>query len=217
MENTFFSTEEFKRVPLIGIVRNLSFESIEQILPIYHSAGLSAIEITMNTPDADAMLRHATRFYGDALQIGAGTVCNTDDLEKALQAGARFIVTPLLDEQVIKCCVQKGAPVFPGAFTPTEIYKAWSFGAEMVKIFPVSQFGAGYIKDIKAPLSQIRLLPTGGINLDNCIDFLRAGASGLGVGSQLFDPRLIRDENWDGLAEHFASFARKLSSYYDSH
>jgi 2-dehydro-3-deoxyphosphogluconate aldolase/(4S)-4-hydroxy-2-oxoglutarate aldolase len=216
MKDTFFSTEEFCRLPLIGIVRNLPFETIQQILPLYRSAGLSAIEITMNTPDAKAIIQHASETYGRDLQIGAGTVCNTDELEEALQAGAGFIVTPLLDEQVIRRCVQRGVPVFAGAFTPTEIYKAWSWGADMVKIFPATRLGPGYIKDIKGPLNQIRLLPTGGINLDNCTDFLQAGASGLGLGGQLFDHNLISSENWEGLQKHFTLFVKKLNAYYDA-
>jgi 2-dehydro-3-deoxyphosphogluconate aldolase/(4S)-4-hydroxy-2-oxoglutarate aldolase len=106
-------------------------------------------------------------------------------------------------------------PVFPGAFTPTEIYEAWSLGASMVKVFPATSLGPGYIKDLKAPLSQIKLLPTGGVTLSNLADFFGAGADGVGIGSQLFDKRLIQDKNWTGLKAHFQEFATKLPAHTD--
>lgn len=214
MENTFFHSTRFKQMPVIGIIRNLSLKDIEQILPLYYVAGLTTIEITMNTPNASQMIRYATKLFGDKLYIGAGTVCTSDDLEKAITAGSRFIVTPILNKEVIKTCIQKQVPIFPGAFTPTEIYTAWSWGAEMVKVFPVSQLGSSFIKELGGPLSQIKLLPTGGINLNNCIDFMQAGAAGLGIGSQIFDHNLIENKNWNGLKELFISFVNKLSNWY---
>lgn len=214
MKADFFSGESFRRAPVIGIVRHLLYEEVKDILPLYHSAGLRVIEITMNTPSAGEMINYASKTFGDRLQIGAGTVCSTDDLEAALSCGACFIVTPVINEEVIARCVQRDIPVFAGAYTPTEIYKAWLSGATMVKVFPATQLGPRYIKDVKGPLDNIRLVPTGGINLDNCIAFLQSGATALGVGSQLFDHNLIRDKQWERLLEHFLSFAKKLQAHY---
>lgn len=216
MKENFFSSESFHQVPLIGIVRHLSFEDVKQILPLYLSAGLNAIEITMNTPAAREMINYASKTFGDKLQVGAGTVRNTNELEEALKGGASFIVTPIVDEEVITHCVQREIPIFAGAFTPTEIYKAWSLGTDMVKIFPATQLGVQYIKDVKGPLDHVRLLPTGGINLDNCVAFLESGASGLGIGSQLFDNNLIRQKLWKQLQEYFAAFTKKLKTYSES-
>jgi len=212
MNNQEFSWNEFSKVPIVGIIRNLSFEVIEKILPIYLSAGLTTIEITMNTTAAEEIIGFAADKYKGQLNVGAGTVCNTNDLDQALSAGSQFIVTPILDADVIRTCVSKNIPVFPGAYTPTEIYQAWKLGANMVKVYPATTLGPDYIKDVKAPLNKIKLMPTGGINLDNVQTFIKAGADGLGIGSQLFDKALIEQENWKGLELHFKQFVAKLNS-----
>ena len=212
MNNQEFSWNGFSKVPIVGIIRNLSFDTIEKILPIYLSAGLTTIEITMNTQAAEEIIRFAADKYKGQLNVGAGTVCNTDELDLAIRAGSQFIVTPILDPDVVRACVSKNIPVFPGAYTPTEIYQAWKLGASMVKVYPATSLGPEYIKDVKAPLNKIKLLPTGGINLDNIQTFIKAGADGLGIGSQLFDKTLIKDENWEGLELHFKQYVSKLNS-----
>jgi len=210
MSKSTFSWELFQKVPIVGIVRNLSLEDLIQILPIFREAGLTTIEITMNTPGAEEMIAYALEKESDGLNIGAGTVCTKEDLSLALDAGAQFIVTPIINKKVIKSCVKKGVPVFPGAFTPTEIYNAWALGADMVKIYPATSLGPEYIKDLKAPMNQLKLLPTGGVSLDNMSDFIKAGANGLGIGGQLFDKKLIQEKNWEGLKVHFQQFVNKL-------
>jgi 2-dehydro-3-deoxyphosphogluconate aldolase/(4S)-4-hydroxy-2-oxoglutarate aldolase len=212
MNNQEFSWNGFSKVPIVGIIRNLSFDTIEKILPIYLSAGLTTIEITMNTQAAEEIIRFAADKYKGQLNVGAGTVCNTDELDLAIRAGSQFIVTPILDPDVVRTCVSKNIPVFPGAYTPTEIYQAWKLGASMVKVYPATSLGPEYIKDVKAPLNKIKLMPTGGINLDNIQTFIKAGADGLGIGSQLFDKTLIKDENWKGLELHFKQYVSKLNS-----
>lgn len=211
MSERTFSWELFNKAPLVGIIRNVSPEDVKRILPIYREAGLTTVEITMNTPGATDIIRYALENEHYGLNIGAGTVCTKDDLDAALDAGAQFIVTPVLSKKVVKSCVKKGVPVFPGAYTPTEIFNAWSLGASMVKIYPATALGPGYIKDLKAPMNQLKLLPTGGVSLENMEAFLKAGANGLGIGGQLFDKKLIQDKNWDGLKAHFLQFAQKLA------
>ncbi|SDF40389.1 2-dehydro-3-deoxyphosphogluconate aldolase / (4S)-4-hydroxy-2-oxoglutarate aldolase [Dyadobacter soli] len=211
MSERTFSWELFNKAPLVGIIRNVSPEDVKRILPIYREAGLTTVEITMNTPGATDIIRYAAENEHYGLNIGAGTVCTKDDLDAALEAGAQFIVTPVLSKKVVKSCVKKGIPVFPGAYTPTEIFNAWSLGASMVKIYPATALGPGYIKDLKAPMNQLKLLPTGGVSLENMEAFLKAGANGLGIGGQLFDKKLIQDKNWDGLKAHFLQFAQKLA------
>lgn len=211
MSERTFSWELFNKAPLVGIIRNVSPDDVKRILPIYREAGLTTVEITMNTPGAADMIRYALENEHYGLNIGAGTVCTKDDLDAALDAGAQFIVTPVLSKKVIKSCVKKGIPVFPGAYTPTEIFQAWSWGASMVKIYPATALGPGYIKDVKAPMNQLKLLPTGGVSLENMEAFLKAGANGLGIGGQLFDKKLIQDKNWDGLKAHFLQFVQKLA------
>lgn len=212
MKTNDFSWSLFNQVPLVGIVRNLTFDEIAKILPVYLSSGLTTIEITMNTPLATDIIRYAADKYKGQLNVGAGTVCSLDDLKEALQAGSQFIVTPVLNPDVVRYCAKEGIPIFPGAYTPTEIYQAWELGATMVKVYPATALGPDYIKDVKAPLNKIKLMPTGGINLSNMQSFMKAGADGLGVGGQLFDKELIKSANWDGLKDHF----KQYSSYFSS-
>lgn len=211
MSKDTFSNELFKKAPIVGIIRNLSLDEVKQIIPVFRESGLTTIEITMNTPGAEEIIRYAREYESEGLNIGAGTVCTKDDLENALEAGAQFIVTPVISKKVIKSCVKKGIPVFPGGFTPTELYNAWSYGATMVKIYPATSLGPEYIKDLKAPLNKLKVLPTGGINLENMADFLKAGADGLGIGGQLFDKKLIKEKDWAGLKAHFQKFVEKLN------
>lgn len=211
MSNKDFSWSLFNRVPVVGIVRNLTFDEIANILPVYLSSGLTTIEITMNTPSAEDIIRYAVDKYRGQLNVGAGTVCSLEELKQALQAGSQFIVTPILNTEVVRYCAKEGIPIFPGAYTPTEIYQAWELGATMVKVYPATALGPDYIKDVKAPLNKIKLMPTGGINLANMQSFMKAGAEGLGVGGQLFDKELIKSENWDGLKDHFKQYASYFS------
>ncbi|RRB06738.1 bifunctional 4-hydroxy-2-oxoglutarate aldolase/2-dehydro-3-deoxy-phosphogluconate aldolase [Larkinella rosea] len=210
MSSTNFSWELFKKAPIIGIIRNLAVDDVIQILPVYRAAGLTTIEITLNTPGAEDLIQHAITNENTGLNIGAGTVCTEKDLEKALSAGAQFIVTPIINEKVIKTCVDRGIPIFPGAFTPSEIYNAWSLGATMVKVFPAASLGVNYIKEVKGPLDQVKLVPTGGVGLANMVDFLKAGADGLGVGGHLFDKSFIEQKDWPGLKAHFEKFVAQL-------
>lgn len=195
------------QVPVVGIARNIDLDTIIRILPAYSAAGLSTIEITMNSESATDIIRYAREAYGDQLNVGAGTVCTMAELHAALDAGADFIVTPVIDEPVIAHCVGLSIPIFPGAFTPSEIFRAWSLGAPMIKIFPATTLGPQYIRDVKAPLKQVKLLPTGGVSLHNMMDFMKAGASGLGIGSELFDKKLILAGNEQALLAHFNLFS----------
>jgi 2-dehydro-3-deoxyphosphogluconate aldolase / (4S)-4-hydroxy-2-oxoglutarate aldolase len=211
MTNDLFAWEKFLMLPVIGIIRQIAMEDVKQILPRYYEAGLNTVEITLNTDNAEDMIRYASEQFRGRLNIGAGTVCTLGDLRKALNAGAQFIVSPILDEEVITFCVKRKVPVFPGAYSPNEIYKAWNLGASMVKVFPASSLGPKYIHEVKGPLNQIKLIPTGGINIDNCVEFLNAGADALGIGGELFDKKTISEENWDALSAHFEKLVDKIS------
>ncbi|RDV16881.1 bifunctional 4-hydroxy-2-oxoglutarate aldolase/2-dehydro-3-deoxy-phosphogluconate aldolase [Pontibacter diazotrophicus] len=212
-----FSWEAFDKIPVVGILRNVPSQHLQKLFAVYLDAGLTTIEVTMNSAGATEAISSLVKTYGDRLNIGAGTVCTLGDLDKALLAGAQFIVTPILNEEVIKACVARNVPVFAGAYTPTEIYRAWELGASMVKVFPAGQLGARYIKEVLAPLNQIKLLPTGGISHDNFAEFLEAGASGLGMGSQLIPKALVEKEQWEELSKHLSEFVEKYHSYKQQH
>lgn len=196
-----FSWEMFAYMPVIGIMRNLSLEVCKGIIPFYQKAGFTTLEVTLNSDGALDTLRYLTLNY-PTLNIGAGTVLEIADLNNAVDAGASFIVTPILNEDVISVAVKNKVPVFPGALTPTEVYKASKMGASMVKLFPATSFGPQYLKELQGPLGQIKLLPTGGISPGNLNEFFSAGASGVGMGSALFDSRFIRNKEYDKLFEH---------------
>lgn len=194
-------------MPIIGILRGYNPDETHGILGAYQAAGLSTIEITMNTTNALHLIKESEQIYGTNLNIGAGTVCSLSDLENAVAAGAQFVVTPILDLEIIKRCCDMGIPIFPGAYTPTEIYRAWDAGATMVKVFPAGQLGPEYIKQVKAPLDRLRLMPTGGVGLDNIQHYLNAGADGFGLGSSLFPDRFVKAKDWQALQGHFKKFA----------
>lgn len=208
-----FSWERFEAMPVVGIMRNISQHHAEILAMHYFKSDLGTLEITMNSPDAPAIITSLIHMLGDRLNIGAGTVCTLEDLDKALTAGAQFIVTPILNEAVIKTCVARQIPVFPGAYTPTEIYSAWSLGASMVKVFPATQLGPGYIKDVLAPLPKVKLIPTGGVTVDNFTTFLSAGAKAVAVGSHLFPPHLIDNGDWAAIDDLFVTFAKKYHQF----
>lgn len=194
-------------MPLVGILRNIPHNRIEKLASLYHSCGLTTLEITMNSDNATGIISDLIHSFGGQLNIGAGTVCTEKDLDAALSAGAQFIVTPIINEQVINSCVKTGTPIFPGAYTPSEIYRAWSLGAEMVKVFPATRLGPEYIKEVLAPLNQIQLMPTGGVTIDNMSSFFKAGARAVGLGSNLFPKALIENDQWPEIGRIFKNFA----------
>jgi 2-dehydro-3-deoxyphosphogluconate aldolase/(4S)-4-hydroxy-2-oxoglutarate aldolase len=191
---------------LIGILRGYGKADTLAIADAFLSSGLTNLEVTLNTEGATTIIKELAKKYRGSLNIGAGTVCTVEQLDEALNAGASFIVTPVLNTNIITRCRDIDVPVFPGAFTPTEIYSAWESGANMVKVFPAGILGHEYIKQVKAPLNQLRLLPTGGIGLENMGDYIRAGADGFGLGSSLFRDDHIKSRDWEALQHHFKRF-----------
>lgn len=213
MVNTSFSWDLFNKIPIIGIMRNLPSEKMVTVTSLFEKSGFTNLEITLNSPKAFASIAELSKSFGDKINVGAGTVCSIEQLDLALSAGASFIVTPIVNEEIIRKCNFLKIPVFPGAFTPTEIYKADALGAAMVKVFPASQLGPKYVKELLAPFPQIKLLPTGGISIENMRAFMDAGAKGLGIGSQLFPIDTIQHAKWEDLRK---LFARVLKQWTES-
>lgn len=193
----------------MGILRGMQPEVVRQIASVFQSAGLSTLEVTMNTAGAPKIIARLRKEFPN-LNIGAGTVCTLTDLQTAIAAGAQFIVTPILDEEVIRTAAGQHIPVFPGAYSPTEIYQAWAAGASAVKVFPATRLGPQYLKDVAGPLPQIKLLPTGGVSAANIGTFFAAGAFGVGMGSSLFDKQLIGMGDLAGLKDHFLTIKHAI-------
>jgi 2-dehydro-3-deoxyphosphogluconate aldolase/(4S)-4-hydroxy-2-oxoglutarate aldolase len=210
MHRPIFSWDLFNKMPVVGIIRGLSVDEIEFVLPIYKEAGFTTIEITLNTPEALSVISSLVNQYNGELNVGAGTVCTLDDLAAAVNAGANFIVTPIFKAEVVKKCVSMEVPIFPGAFSPTEIYEAWELGASMVKLYPASVVGPAYVSAVLAPLNKVKLMPTGGIHLSNMLAFMKAGATSLGIGSELFDKKIIQKRDSEAMLNHFTLFAQQM-------
>jgi 2-dehydro-3-deoxyphosphogluconate aldolase/(4S)-4-hydroxy-2-oxoglutarate aldolase len=181
----------------------LAVETAEALL----AGGISVIEVTLNTPGALEMLRAMRDAVGDRAVLGAGTVLDIAAADEALDAGAAFIVSPHTDIELVYEMAGRGVPCIPGAFTATEVFSAWRAGASVVKLFPAGPVGASYLKDLRGPLSDIPLLPTGGVTLDNAATYIAAGAWGLGLGSALVAPDLVAGRRFDELTRRAAAFA----------
>ena len=181
-----FSKEVFLNYPVIGIIRGIEEQMVEPLCTVIKSAGLKFVEITMNTKAADTLIKKMNSLSEGRFCTGAGTVTNLDELHRALDVGARFIVMPVNVPEVVAYCVKSNIPVFPGALTPQEVFNAWQAGATMVKVFPAKAMGPGYMKELKAPLNNIELLACGGINAENVRNYIDNGASGVAFGAGIF-------------------------------
>ena len=178
--------DRFNELPILGILRGIKADAVEPLTDTIVSSGLKTVEITMNTDDAPYLIRKMAGAADDRLTIGTGTVLSMDDLRSALDAGASFIVLPVMIPDVVEYCANHSIPVFPGAFTPQEIYNAWSSGATMVKVFPAKFFGPDYFKEIRGPFGDIKLLACGGITSDSIGSFFSSGASAVAFGGSIF-------------------------------
>jgi len=190
---------------VIAVVRASSSSRLTQVISSLLEGGITCIEITMTTPDALAIIQELSRDKKDAI-VGAGSILDGETARTAILAGAEFIVCPTLELDVIRMAKRYSKVVVPGTFTPTEILRAWEAGADIVKVFPASRLGPRYFKDIKGPLPQVRLMPTGGVNLENAEDFIVAGADAVSVGSSLLDKSAIANERYEILTRNARQF-----------
>ena len=192
-------SETLRRIIEIGIipvVRARSADEAMRAVEAIKEGGISVLEITMTVPGAVGVIEEVARRYQNDALVGAGTVLDAETARACILAGAEFIVSPALDLATIACCHRYSIAVMPGAMTPTEVLTAWSAGADLVKVFPANALGgASYIKNLKAPLPQVEMVPTGGVSLVNAADFIKAGAAALGVGSDLVDTRALKEGN----------------------
>ncbi len=177
---------KFRELPLLGILRGIEADMIEPIVETVVSSGLKTIEIAMNTKGASGLIQQMVKAADSRLVIGAGTVLTMDDLSAALDSGATFIVLPVLVPDVVEYCTKNSIPVFPGAFTPQEIYNAWIAGATMVKVFPAGFFGPEYFRELKGPFNDIELLACGGVNAETIELFFSCQASAAAFGGSVF-------------------------------
>lgn len=184
---------------IVSVVRLDDPGQIPSICEALIAGGVVAIEITMTVPNALDAIRHASNQFGDRALIGAGTVLNAGMARQCIAAGAEFVVSPITRLEIIEAAHAADKPVMIGAYTPTEAQTAHEAGADFIKIFPADKLGAGYIKNLRGPLPHLRIVPTGGVDLNTAADFLKAGCVALGVGGSLLTPQLLKNADWPEL------------------
>lgn len=197
---------------IVAIIRAQSTDQLHHIARALLEGGVTSIELTMSTPKAIAGIESLADTFGDEATIGVGTVLDASTARDAISAGAQFVVSPTLDEDVIATTRRYGKVSIPGAFTPTEILRAWSAGADLVKVFPSTSLGPSYIKDLLAPLPQIRLMPTGGVDPKNAADWIKAGASCLGAGSSLITKDAMANNDWPAITASARAFVQAVAA-----
>ncbi|MFP4249962.1 MAG: bifunctional 4-hydroxy-2-oxoglutarate aldolase/2-dehydro-3-deoxy-phosphogluconate aldolase [Armatimonadota bacterium] len=195
---------------MAAVIRAKSSDHLMQVADAIKEGGVDVIEVTMTTPNALEVIEEVANKYGDDVLIGVGSVLDAETCRMAILSGAEFVVGPCLDRDMIEMAHRYDKPVLPGAFTPTEIKQAWDWGADMVKVFPASVGGPSYFKAILGPLPQIRLVPTGGVNINTTPEFLRAGAVALCAGSALVDKQAVAEGRFDVVTDTARKFREAI-------
>jgi len=191
---------------------DLAFRAIEAAL----AGGVNVIEVTFTVPGALEIIRELARRSADDVILGAGTVLSPETAVEAVDAGARFIVSPSTNAATIQAAKSKGAAVFPGALTPTEVITGWQAGADIIKIFPANVVGPSYLKDLHGPFPDIPLMPTGGVDLSTARSWLEHGAACLGIGGALIDKKLMREGNFAEITDRARRFRQIISDFRSS-
>lgn len=198
---------------IVAVVRAPNPGGLVEVIRALAAGGVTVAEVTLTVPNALEVIREAKQALGESILLGAGTVLDAETCRAALLAGAEFIVSPTVNLDVIRVARRYDKLVMPGAFTPTEILTAWEAGADIVKVFPAEVVGPAFFKALRGPLPQIRLMPTGGVDLNTATEFLKAGACCLGIGSQMVDPKLVANREFDKLrdvASRYVSVVREF-------
>src|SRR5207253_6884218 len=198
---------------IVAVLRSPDSQQLVEVCRALADGGVSVVEITMSVPNALDVLRQVRQALAERVLLGAGTVLDAETARAVLLAGAEYIVAPTLNLEVIRLCQRYDKLVMPGAFTPTEILTAWEAGADIVKVFPAEVVGPAFFKALRGPLPQIRVMPTGGVDLTTAAAFLKAGACCLGVGSQLVEPEAVAKRDFgriQDLAKQYAAIVKQV-------
>ncbi len=186
----------------VAVIRLTDPGKLIRVADAIYKGGVSGIEITMTVPNAIRMISEASREIGGYMNVGVGSVLDADTAAKAIEAGARYVVSPIFRREIIEVAHRYDVPAMPGAFTPTEIQTAHESGADIVKVFPADVVGMAFFRGILAPMPHLRLMPTGGVTLTNAGEWLKAGACAVGVGTALLDRKLIAADKYAALTEN---------------
>jgi 2-dehydro-3-deoxyphosphogluconate aldolase/(4S)-4-hydroxy-2-oxoglutarate aldolase len=196
---------------VVPVIRVASAAEAFEVAKAIRDGGISVIEITFSVPGALDVMKEVTQKFGKEVLLGAGTVLDPETARAALLSGAKFIVTPTLNLSVVKMCKRYSAVVIPGTLTPTEILTAWEAGSDLVKVFPIAQVGGpAYIRALKGPLPHIPLVPTGGVNVQNAGEFIKAGAAAIAAGGELVDKKAVAEKRFSVIAENARMFVAEV-------
>jgi 2-dehydro-3-deoxyphosphogluconate aldolase/(4S)-4-hydroxy-2-oxoglutarate aldolase len=196
--------EQVERSGIVAIIRMKDPGKVRAVFDAIGEGGVRVIEVTMTVPGAIEVIRQLAASLPNGFVLGAGTVLDAETARRVIDAGARFVVSPVFRRDVVAACHAQDVAIMPGCFTPTEILDAWDMGADIVKVFPATALGPTFIKDVRGPLPQVKLMPTGGVTLDNAGDWIRAGAVAVGVGTALLDTAAIAGGNYAALRANAA-------------
>lgn len=191
---------------VVAVIRLADPSALERVVGALLEGGIRTLEVTMTVPGAVEHIRRLAPMIPTGFRLGAGTVTDADTLRRVVDAGATFIVSPVFRRSVVDAAREMGVAVIPGCLTPTEILDAWEAGADLVKVFPATSVGPGYLRDVHGPLPQVKLVPTGGVTVDNAGDWITAGAAAVGIGTALLDKAAIAQGRFDVIVDR----ARRL-------
>lgn len=204
--------ERVKELGLLAVIRGPSTELSLQMVDALVQGGVSGIEITYSTPDAEGVVRRIAKQYGESILLGMGTLTRPEQADCAKAAGARFLVSPVCEPELVKSMVASGLLTMAGAFSPTEVFQAYSLGADVVKIFPGSLAGPAYIKALKGPFPYIPMMPTGGVSAANAADWFAAGVVAVGAGSELCPTHLAKEGKFSEITQRAAEFVKVIQA-----
>ncbi len=186
---------------IVAVIRMNDQNRVKNVIEAISVSGIKCIEITMTVPNAVEIIAELNLTISSDIIIGAGTVTNSATAKAVIKAGAKFVVSPILNLDILSICKEEDVACIPGCYTPTEIFAGWNAGADLIKIFPARNLGPGYIKDIAGPFPYIKMIPTGGVSIENAGDWISAGAVAVGIGSELLDKTAIEKGHFDVLTE----------------
>jgi 2-dehydro-3-deoxyphosphogluconate aldolase / (4S)-4-hydroxy-2-oxoglutarate aldolase len=206
------TVRQIEQLGIVAVIRLRDPGKLRAVVDAIVAGGVRALEVTMTVPGAVELIRGLAPTLPDGFLLGAGTVIDAATARAVIDAGAQFVISPVFRREVIAACHQRGVPVAPGCFTPTEILDAHDAGADIVKVFPATTLGPQYIKDVRAPLPQLKLMPTGGVSPDNAGDWIRAGAVAVAAGSSLLDAKAIESGRFDVITANARRFVDNVAA-----
>jgi len=203
--------ETLKKNGSVAVIRLNDSKKIIEVTEAILAGGVSGIEITMTTPNALQVIEELARKMGNEIQLGVGSVLDAKTAQSAIDAGAEFVVSPVYKKEIIETAHRNDKAAMPGCFTPGEILAAWEAGADVVKVFPADVLGMAFFKAVKAPMPHLQLMPTGGVDLDNAGDWLKAGACAVGIGTALLDKKAIAENDFKKLTENALRLSNSIA------